>query len=197
MKLGDRGVTVDVKVRDVQLYAARDGLSGQAGERRFNELGLIVVAPGQGVSPLDGPVDGISDPVPELRLASGILGFGEQGDPVISYRGHDSLPLLVSYLADFQRYSAKVRWPRPAAVSPPWASASQSVMRRMRPVAPQKPSDCSLSMHHTRCTCASMSVTPSAASTSSVTSRTNALRRCSLSGPVMPGKPCGTVRKTR
>ena len=52
-------------------------------------LGLIVVAPGQGVSPLDV----ISDPVPELRLGSGILELGEQGDPVISYRGHDSLSL--------------------------------------------------------------------------------------------------------
>jgi hypothetical protein len=40
VKLGDRGVTVDVEVRDLQLYAARDGLSGQAGERRFNELAL-------------------------------------------------------------------------------------------------------------------------------------------------------------
>src|SRR6478736_7443318 len=91
MKLGDRGVTVDVKVRDLQLYATRDGLSGQPGERRFNELGLIVVAAGQGVSPLDGPVDVISDPVPELRLASGILELGEQGDPVISHRSHDLL----------------------------------------------------------------------------------------------------------
>jgi hypothetical protein len=67
-------------------------LSGQAGERRFNELGLIVVTPGEGVGSLDGPVDVISDPVPELRLASGILELGEQGDPVISYRGHDSFP---------------------------------------------------------------------------------------------------------
>jgi hypothetical protein len=93
VKLGDPGVTVDVEVRDLQLYTARDGLSGQAGERRFNELGLIVVAPGQGVSPLDGPVDVIGDPVPELRLGSGILELGEQGDPVISYRGHDSFCL--------------------------------------------------------------------------------------------------------
>jgi hypothetical protein len=42
---------------------------------------------------LDGPIDVISDPVPELRLASGILELGEQGDPVISYRGHDSFSL--------------------------------------------------------------------------------------------------------
>ena len=93
MKLGDRGVTVDVEVRDLQLDTARDGLSGQAGERRFNELGLIVVVPGQRVRPLDGPVDVIGDPVSELRLGSGIVELGEQGDPVISYCGHDSLSL--------------------------------------------------------------------------------------------------------
>jgi hypothetical protein len=93
VKLGDRRVTVDVEVHDLQLYAARDSLSGQARERRFNELGLVVVAPGEGVGSLDGPVDVISDPVSELRLASGILELGEQGDPVISYRGHDSFPL--------------------------------------------------------------------------------------------------------
>jgi hypothetical protein len=92
VKLGDRGVTVDVEVGDLQLHAVWDGLPGQASERRVNELGLIVVAPGQGVSSLDGPVDVVSDPVPELRLGSGILELGEQGDPVISYRSHDLLP---------------------------------------------------------------------------------------------------------
>src|SRR5882724_7239637 len=97
MQLSDRRVTVDIEVGDLQLDAARDGLSGQAGERRFNELGLIVVTPGQGVSPFDGPVDVVGDPVPELRLGSGILELGEQGDPVISYRGHDSFFLIVSY----------------------------------------------------------------------------------------------------
>ena len=77
MKLGDRRVTVDVEVRDLQLYAAGDSLSGQAIEGRFNELGLIAVAPGEGVRSLDGPVDVVSDPVPELRLASRILELGE------------------------------------------------------------------------------------------------------------------------
>jgi hypothetical protein len=73
VKLGDRGVAVDVEMRDLQLYAARDSLSGQAGERRFNELGLVVVAPGDGMGSLDRPVDVIGDPVPELRLGSSPL----------------------------------------------------------------------------------------------------------------------------
>ena len=41
VKLGDRRVTVDVEMRDLQLYAARDSLSGQAGERRVNELAIL------------------------------------------------------------------------------------------------------------------------------------------------------------